>query len=131
MKSVAPFLVLALSAAPLTAHAEAGGAPVLDMVRKAFGNTIISTYPDGRTALLWLKASGEYSGKGRRRTSYSGAWTEKEGKLCLRQSRPIPLPFSFCTPIPSGSSWTGRAVTGEPVTFKLLPGVVEVPQTGQ
>ena len=131
MKPIARLLALALAAAPLTAHAEAGGAPVVDLVRKAFGNTIVSTYPDGRTALLWLKASGEYSGKGRHRTSYSGAWTAKGDKLCLRQSRPIPLPFSFCTPIPSGSSWTGRAVTGEPVTFRLLPGVVEVPPTGQ
>ena len=131
MKPTASFLALALFAAPLTAHAEAGGAPVSDMVQRAFGNTIVFTYPDGRTALLWLKPGGEFSGKGRRRLLYSGTWAEKAGKLCLRQTRPFPLPLSYCTPVPSDFNWTGKAITGEPLKFKLLPGVVEVPQIGK
>ena len=130
MNPSARLLALTLVAAPLAAHADAGGVGVADSVQKAFGNTIVFTYPDGRTALLWLRPGGEFSGKGRRRLLYSGTWAEKGDKLCLKQSRPIPLPFSYCTPIPSGPHWTGKAITGEPLTLKLLPGVVEVPQTG-
>ncbi len=119
--AIFPALILLASAA------EAGAATPMEMLQKAFGNTIVSTYPDGRTALLWLKPGGVFSGKGRRRLLYSGVWTEKGDKLCLRQTRPIPIPFSYCTEIPSGTSWTGKAVTGEPLKMQLLPGVVEVP----
>jgi hypothetical protein len=122
-------LTLLLAAALMTPSQEAGAAATSDMLQKAFGNTIVSTFPDGRTALLWLKAGGEFSGKGRRRLLYSGVWTEKGDKLCLRQTRPIPIPFSYCAAIPAGTTWTGKAITGEPVKMQLLPGVVEVPAT--
>lgn len=119
-------LIFALVALPASSAFAASPDPS-EMVQKAFGNTIVSTYPDGRTALLWLKPDGEFSGKGRRRLAYSGVWTEKGDKLCLRQTRPVPIPFSYCTEIPSGTSWTGKAITGEPLKMRLLPGVVEVP----
>ena len=36
-------------------------------VEAAFGNTVVTTYPDGRTQLLWLSRDGAYTAKGRRR----------------------------------------------------------------
>jgi hypothetical protein len=51
-----------LTAAPAPA---AGVAP-------AFGNTIVSTYPDGRTAKAWLQSDGTYLGEGRRGGRTSG-----------------------------------------------------------
>ena len=120
-------LFLAFATALLTSAPEAGAAVASEMLQKAFGNTIVSTYPDGRTALIWLRADGQFSGKGRRRLLYSGVWEEKGDKLCLRQTRPIPIPFAYCTAIPSGTTWTGKAITGEPLKMQLLPGVVEVP----
>ncbi|HEV2532834.1 hypothetical protein [Phenylobacterium sp.] len=88
----------------------------------AFGGTIISTYPDGRTARLWLQASGDYTAEGRRGDRSSGHWRQQGERMCLRQSRPFPSPFSFCTPMPSGDSWTAKAVTGEPIRVQLVRG---------
>ena len=91
----------------------------------AFGNTIISTYPDGRTARLWLHAGGAYDARGRRGDPSSGRWSIKGDKVCLRQSRPIPVPFSYCTPFGEarvGATWKGRAVTGEAISIRLVKG---------
>jgi hypothetical protein len=89
----------------------------------AFKGTIVSTYPDGRTARLWLAPDGTYRGEGRRKKPSSGQWTLKGEEICLRQSKPFPAPISYCTPLVTGStSWSGRAVTGEPIKITLLPG---------
>ena len=61
-------------------------------VEPAFGNTIVSTYPDGRTAKVWLQPDGAYLGQGRRGGRSSGRWTLDGDRICLRQSRPFPFP---------------------------------------
>ncbi len=94
-------------------------------VREAFGNTIVSTYPDGRKGELWLQPGGTYSAEGRRGDMSSGAWTVKGAKLCLKQAKPIGVPFSFCTPIPTsglGGTWSAKAVSGEAITVRLVKG---------
>jgi hypothetical protein len=88
----------------------------------AFRGTIISTYPDGRTAKLWLNADGRYTAAGRRGDRSSGHWKVKGGEVCLSQSRPIPSPFSFCTPKPTTSTWRAKAVSGEPITVHVERG---------
>lgn len=96
-------------------------------VQAAFGNTVVSTYPDGRTGLLWMKPDGTYSAVGRRRTPSSGVWTVKGSKVCLKQKKPRSAPFSYCTAFPDGgvgASWQGRAVTGEKITIRLVRGRV-------
>ena len=98
-------------------------APIPAELGKAFGATVVSTYPDGRTALLWLKRDGTYDAKGRRRTPSSGTWIVKSGKVCLKQLKPMRAPFSYCTPLPSGDTWKAKAVTGEPITVKIVAGV--------
>lgn len=95
------------------------------VVQKAFGNTIVSTYPDGRKAELWLKANGSYTGRGRYGETCSGKWRISGRKLCLRQSSPFPAPFHFCTPIPRDgmrTSWIAKAVTGEMLRVDLVKG---------
>ena len=111
-------LTLGLAAAPLSAFGSESSP-----LARAFGNTVVSTYPDGRTALVWLKKDGTYTGKGRHRTPSSGTWRLKDGKVCLKQSRPVAAPFHYCTPLPSDETWKARAVTGEPVTMKVVKGV--------
>jgi hypothetical protein len=94
-------------------------------LKAAFGNTILSTYPDGRTARMWLAPDGTYSGTGRRKLPSSGRWTVKDDKLCLKQQKPMPAPMSFCTPLPQGvpgSSWKTKAATGEQIQVKIVPG---------
>ncbi|MBX7249318.1 MAG: hypothetical protein K1X35_09800 [Caulobacteraceae bacterium] len=106
----------------MTADAAAAGATGLDA---AFGNTVVSTYPDGRTALLWLKPDGTYDAMGRRRTPSSGTWALKGDKVCLKQKKPRAVPFTYCTAVPTGgvgASWTGKAVTGEKIRIKLVAG---------
>jgi hypothetical protein len=118
-------------AAALAAPAFAASDPKTDgfdpnaTLAKAFGNTIVSTYPDGRKAELWLKADGSYSGRGRSGDPSSGKWNVSGRKLCLQQSSPVPAPFRFCTPIPHdgmGRSWTAKAVTGEQISVSLIKG---------
>jgi hypothetical protein len=87
-------------------------------LQKAFTGTIVSTYPDGRTAELWMDPSGTYTSMGRRHDRHSGHWKLKGDKVCFKRS----LPFSYCTPIPTENSFTTKAVTGETIQVRLAPG---------
>lgn len=88
----------------------------------AFKGTIISTYPDGRQAKLWLNRDGSYRAEGRRHDPSGGHWKLKGEKICLSQSRPFPAPFRFCTPLPHGEVWIAKAVTGEIVQARVVKG---------
>lgn len=88
----------------------------------AFNGTIVSTYPDGRTAHLWLNRDGTYTAEGRRRKPSSGTWSIKGERICLKQRKPFPGPFSHCEKLPDGEQWSSKAVTGEPIKVKLTPG---------
>ena len=97
-------------------------------VSAAFGNTIVSTYPDGRTAELWLKSDGSYTAEGRKHDRSNGHWSVKADKLCLKQAHPFAFGYVFCTEVPDvrpGSSWTGKAVTGEAIRIKLVRGKLD------
>ena len=90
-----------------------------------FGNTVVSTYANGDKAKLWIERDGTYSGEGRKGNVSTGHWTLKADKICMRQSTPIPVPFSFCTPlpdVPAGVSWTAKAVTGDTIQVKVVKG---------
>ena len=136
-QKTAPILVLAMmlaaSAATARAEDEAMAATRDARLEKAFGSTIVSTYPDGRQAELWLKRDGTYESEGRRHDRSSGVWQikgdEKQGrKLCMKQRRPIPAPFSFCTPVPEGGldrPWSAKAYTGEQISVRLVRGMFD------
>ena len=117
------FRVAAFACLVIAVSADAMCAP--SPVAAAFGNTIVSTYPDARTAELWLTEDGRYTARGRRGDPSSGTWKLKSGKLCLKQAHPLHVPFSFCTPLPStgmGASWRAKAVTGEPIVVAVVRG---------
>jgi len=114
--------VTVIAEARLPAQAAPPAPPALDA---AFANTIVSTYPDGRTAYLWLARDGSYKAMGRRRDRSDGHWTLKSGKLCLKQSHPMAIPFTFCTPVRSGgvgTTWPAKAVTGEKIQVRIVAG---------
>jgi hypothetical protein len=118
---VRPLVFLGLLASLPLCGARADPSPV----DKAFGNTIVSTYPDGRTAELWLKPDGSYTAEGRRHDPSRGHWHVKGARLCLNQVRPVPSPFSYCTAIPAegmGKAWPAKAVTGERISVRLVHG---------
>ncbi|WP_421934837.1 hypothetical protein [Phenylobacterium sp.] len=118
MKHLIVLTALCLVVAPAAALA-AESTPLA----RAFGNTVVSTYPDGRTGLLWLKRDGTYDAKGRHRTPSSGKWTLRGDRVCLKQAKPRAVPFSYCTALPSGERWRAKAVTGEPITVRIVKGV--------
>jgi hypothetical protein len=94
----------------------AGTPPALE---RAFTGTVVSTYPDGRTAQLWLNRDGTYTSMGRRHDRHSGRWSVRGDRVCFRRGI-----FGYCTAIPTttGASFTTRAVTGETIQVRLLPG---------
>jgi hypothetical protein len=95
-------------------------------IQGAFGNTIQSTYPDGRQGDLWLQPNGTYEALGRRGQRTGGQWTVRGTQLCLSQRRPFPVLLSYCTPIPARftETWNARAPTGEAIRVDLLRGRV-------
>lgn len=94
-------------------------------IEAAFGNTVISTYPDGRTQALWLNRDGTYTAKGRRGTPSSGRWTLKGDEVCLKQLKPFPAPITYCTHVPANAAsatWTSKAVNGQPIKLQVVKG---------
>ncbi len=92
----------------------------------AFAGTIVSTYSDRRMGRLWIHPSGDFVALGRRGDFSSGHWRLVGQQLCLRQAKPWPIPFTYCTPLPSAANasagWTARAPTGDRVTVHVVPG---------
>lgn len=99
--------------------------PTVADLAPVFGNTLVSTYPDGRTARAWLSPDGRFEGQGRRGGRNAGTWRVRDGKVCFSLRRPVIVPGSYCTPIVRGdvgTRWNARAVTGEPITVQLVAG---------
>ncbi|HEX4182558.1 MAG TPA: hypothetical protein VHY34_04805 [Caulobacteraceae bacterium] len=115
----------ALGGVSIAAFVLAGAARAEAPMQAAFGNTILSTYPDGRTAELWLHPDGSYDAEGRKGDPSSGHWSTKGDKLCLKQSKPMSSLFSFCKSMPAeglAAGYTTKAVTGETIQVKLVRG---------
>ena len=94
-------------------------------VDAAFGNTLLTIDPDGRSRKIWLKPDGTWTGLSRRGLALAGTWTTKGDKLCLKQSKPR-LPGSMCEKFPSrlGVSVNAKDPSGKTVQLKLVKGHV-------
>jgi hypothetical protein len=122
MRRLLPSLLALAMLAPAAGHAaEPRG------VAAAFGNTVKALYADGRYQRLWLAADGGWEAVGRRGKWSSGKWSEKDGKVCLKQSRPFPAPFKYCTDFPSngglGVQWTSKDMAGESIRLTVVKGI--------
>lgn len=94
-------------------------------IEAAFGNTVVTTFPNGQTQHLWLERGGGYTAKGRRGQDSSGRWSLKGEQVCLQQLKPFPAPILYCTPVPQDAAtatWTSKAVNGQPITLKMVRG---------
>ena len=113
---------LCLSGAPAAqpAEEEARG------VSAAFGNTVLSVYPDGRTQVVWLSPDGTWSGITREKWRVRGRWRTKGDKVCLRQTNPMTIPVKYCAPVPGdatiGTTWNSKDLTGTPIEIRILEG---------
>lgn len=111
--------------APLASAAERAEPVGLEA---AFGNTIISTYPNGAIARLWLQKDGAYTSLSRRQQPTSGRWVARGAEICLSQKRPFIAPIAYCTSVPLGgvgTEWSAKAPTGESIRLRLVAGKVE------
>jgi hypothetical protein len=117
------FVITGAALAALFVCADAAAAPD---ITQAFGNTIQSTYPDGRQAEVWLASGGTYQSKGRRGQDTSGTWRMNGDRLCLSQQRPYWAPFEYCTQLPdrTDAEWSAHAPTGENIRVRLVRGHV-------
>ena len=120
--------LLLLGMAPAAALAAPSDEASADAARvaAAFGNTVTSTYPDGRSQKIWLHPDGAWTGLSRAGTSLAGAWRVKDDKVCLRQKSPPTLPVSLCIPLPQdarvGVTWMSKDFSGTPIRLRLAPG---------
>ncbi|MFN3513581.1 MAG: hypothetical protein ACK41C_11075 [Phenylobacterium sp.] len=114
-------LLAALLAAPPAAQAASAAADV----RAAFGNTLLTIDPDGRTRKIWLQPDGTWTGLSRRGRDLAGTWTAQGGQVCLKQSKPR-LPGGMCGRMPTepGASVEAKDPTGKTVRLKLVRGRV-------
>jgi len=122
-------LIRVILAASVSLAALNAQASELSRVAAAFGNTVMSIYPDGRTQKIWLHPDGLWDGVARDGKALSGKWTLKADKVCLRQTKPPTLPFSYCTAFPNdpqvGVTWTSKDFGGTPIKLMVLKGMPE------
>jgi hypothetical protein len=94
-------------------------------VSAAFGNTLLTVDPDGRSRKIWLKPDGTWTGLSRRGLDLAGSWTTRGDKICLKQSKPRLL-GSMCARPPTEFDTFVEAndPTGKSVRLKLVRGHV-------
>ena len=122
-------LSILISAAILAAPCAATAADAAAQVKPAFGNTVVSLYPDGRSQKIWMHPDGSWDGQSRRGTPLAGRWSVKGDKVCMKQSKPPTLPVAYCTAFPAntyvGVSWTSKDMSGTPIQLKVVKGMSE------
>ena len=120
-RSLLPLLATLL-AAPLAAHAAAAPS---ESVKAAFGNTVLTIDPDGRSRKIWLQPDGTWTGLSRRGLDLAGKWTLQGDKVCLSQSKPR-LFGAMCEKFPTefGVGVEAKDPTGKTVQVKLVKGRV-------
>ncbi len=127
LRRLIPGLALALTGACAFAPLAGQAADVVRRVAPAFGNTVLSTYPDGRSQKIWLRPDGTWEGASRRGNPLAGKWSIKGEKLCLKQTKPA-MPLSFCVAYPGeaqvGAVWTSKDLAGTPIKLKVVKGIV-------
>jgi hypothetical protein len=113
-------LIAVALVAPLAAHA---APPLRGDISGAFGNTLLTIDPDGRSRKIWLKPDGSWAGKSRRGLDLAGSWTVKGEKVCLKQSKPR-LPGSMCERFPTeiGAGVSVKDPSGKTVQLRLVEG---------
>ncbi|THD59277.1 hypothetical protein [Phenylobacterium sp.] len=123
MTKTSLLILAALLTAPIGAQAAAEPSAA---VSAAFGNTILTIDPDGRSRKIWLQPDGSWTGLSRRGLDLAGKWKMEGDKVCLSQSKPR-LPGSMCQVFPTDPKVgvDAKDPTGKVVHLKLVKGHVE------
>ena len=111
--------VAAVSAACLLAS------PVRADINDAFGNTVVSRYPDGGWVKHWFNPDGSYAAQFSDGRRLSARWSVRGERVCLSHIRPSMLIPRVCTEMIDadiGETWQSRDPLGRRVQNVLLAG---------
>jgi hypothetical protein len=114
MIAVATFAVACLTAGPGKAD-----------MNSAFGNTVISRYPDGGWVKHWFNPDGSYSAQFSDGRRLAARWAVEGERICLTNMRPNMLIPRFCTTMIEadiGDTWHSRDPLGRRVQNSLVRG---------
>ncbi len=114
MIAVATFAVACLAAGPGKAD-----------MNSAFGNTVISRYPDGGWVKHWFNPDGSYSAQFSDGRRLAARWAVQGERVCLTNMRPSMLIPRFCTTmieVDIGDTWSSRDPLGRRVQNSLVRG---------
>jgi hypothetical protein len=112
--AVATFTVACLLASPGRADIDA-----------AFGNTVLTSYPDGGWVKHWFNPDGSYSAQFSDGRRLSARWNVRGERVCLSNIRPNMLIPRFCTTmmdVEVGETWQSRDPMGRRVRNVLMAG---------
>ncbi|WP_245591509.1 hypothetical protein [Brevundimonas bacteroides] len=95
-------------------------------IEQAFGNTLVSHYPDGGWVRHWFNPDGSYSARFSSGRTITGRWRIEGDRVCLNNITPSIMMISrFCSPMISasvGERWESRDPLGRRVTNVLQRG---------
>jgi hypothetical protein len=112
--AVATFAVACLFAGPGRAD-----------MNSAFGNTVVSRYPDGGWVKHWFNPDGSYAAQFSDGRRLSARWSVQGERICLTNMRPNMLIPRFCTDLIDadvGETWQSRDPLGRRVQNVLVAG---------
>ncbi|QYF88030.1 hypothetical protein KY493_06010 [Brevundimonas sp. PAMC22021] len=91
----------------------------------AFGNTVVSHYPDGGWVKHFFEPDGRYSAVWSDGRKINARWRQDGERVCLNEIRPRMIIGRFCTAMVTagvGSTWRSRDPIGRTVRNVLVAG---------
>lgn len=117
-------MLRALAVATLMVACLVAGPGRADM-NAAFGNTVVSRYPDGGWVKHWFSPDGSYAAQFSDGRRLSARWSVQGERVCLTNMRPSMLIPRFCTAMIEadvGDTWHSRDPLGRRVQNVLMAG---------
>ena len=99
--------------------------PVRADINAAFGNTVVSRYPDGGWVKHWFNPDGSYAAQFSDGRRLSARWNVRGERVCLSNIRPSMLIPRVCTAMIDadiGETWQSRDPLGRRVQNVLVAG---------
>nr|WP_313014961.1 hypothetical protein [Brevundimonas sp.] len=91
----------------------------------AFGNTIVSHYPNGQWVKHFFEPDGRYTSQFSDGRRLNARWTAENGRICLSDFAPRQILPRFCSRMVEadvGDSWQARDPLGRNIRNELVAG---------
>ena len=118
-------MLRALAVAALSVACLAVAGPGRADMNSAFGNTVLSRYPDGGWVKHWFNPDGSYAAQFSDGRRLAARWSVQGERVCLTNIRPNMLIPRFCTAMIDadvGDTWSSRDPLGRRVSNVLIAG---------